>query len=1032
MAGRSAKASFLLAVFLGIGGVPPVLAAEGVDPFELVSDPRVGAPDTVLTPEDNATIYFNESDTLFMTTSDPNPVLEELTIEPHGQPLEIRSIEFAYFVNTSVPLRVEVRFWNTVNVSATPVNSGLLALETFDFGPDPHPTGVWIRGPLPLSAPIPLADNNIGIQFNYVNSATGVSVGSAVTVLFSGGGVGVGSSPDHYFRDVNGNGRFDPSDSRNFGGPPNDANFYLHLRGNPDPNVVNPGIDLYETPTGGATYEDFLPGGFLGPGFFDFDDMGLNCDALGSSDEPTGRVLLKGVPLTTTPSGVLSPSDTIVRRIGIADLPSPGSSDTVSLRIVGLSLASIAPLTVTRSGGAVTEQWDLRVCLSSGTQPSGSMTITRGPCEQQGGTFTSTLPVLPKLVFTRRSPDPPCTKSFDFDLYGVPPIVYDVTDGHWLPSAPAHLNLIEEPNFGVGVDGNCDGQTDSALLPATSNFHPGVRVPRCPGDACDPAPPATKRMKVAQAPEAAHGVLPAQQDQTDGDGDGVPDLGDGCPSVANPLQADADDDGIGDACDNCPQHCNLGQADADADGVGNACDVCPNDTINDPDGDGICGLVDNCPFVANAGQANGDGDGRGDACDNCPTVSNSNQADADSDFVGDACDPCPADPTNDVDGDGVCGGVDNCPQAPNSGQQNADQDQFGDACDPCPVDPLNDDPDGDQFCGSADNCPAAYNPDQANNDGDSLGNLCDACPNDAANDVDGDAFCGDVDNCPANANGGQQDYDQDGVGDACDLCPVDPLNDQDQDGFCQGGAFYPPKAGMNDNCPSTPNPDQNNADGDALGDACDVCPSDPSDDVDGDGVCGGSDNCPANANSGQQDYDQDGLGEACDPCPLDTLNDQDGDGFCHGGAFYPPMAGMDDNCPRNANDGQQDFDGDRIGDACECDPDDPANPSLPAEALNLRIAGDKITLTWDATAGATAYDAVRGRLDALPVGPGFIDETCFNDLPGASMIDVAVPVAETGYWYLVRGVNACGGGTFGVEGHFGGPSGNVRTTNSCP
>lgn len=76
----------------------------------------------------------------------------------------------------------------------------------------------------------------------------------------------------------------------------------------------------------------------------------------------------------------------------------------------------------------------------------------------------------------------------------------------------------------------------------------------------------------------------------DGDGDGVPDSTDNCPTVPNPDQADGDGDGIGDACDQTP-----GGPDDDGDGV-------PNDR-------------DNCPTVPNPDQADSDGDGIGDACD---------------------------------------------------------------------------------------------------------------------------------------------------------------------------------------------------------------------------------------------------------------------------------------------------------------------------------------------------------------------------------------------------------------------------------
>ncbi|MBW2964418.1 thrombospondin type 3 repeat-containing protein, partial [Candidatus Woesearchaeota archaeon] len=61
------------------------------------------------------------------------------------------------------------------------------------------------------------------------------------------------------------------------------------------------------------------------------------------------------------------------------------------------------------------------------------------------------------------------------------------------------------------------------------------------------------------------------------------------------------------------------------------------------------------------------------------------------------------------------------------------------------------------------------------------------------------------------------DYDGDGYGEGSGclgndtLCPYDPLNDADGDGIC-GGV---------DNCPDAYNPDQNDTDGDGLGDACD-------------------------------------------------------------------------------------------------------------------------------------------------------------------------------------------------------------------
>jgi len=78
-------------------------------------------------------------------------------------------------------------------------------------------------------------------------------------------------------------------------------------------------------------------------------------------------------------------------------------------------------------------------------------------------------------------------------------------------------------------------------------------------------------------------------------------------------------------------------------------------------------------------------------------------------------------------------------------------------------------------------------------------------------------------------------------------------------------------------------------------------------DSDGDGIADDKDNCPLDANAGQEDTDEDTVGNVCDVCASgnDTLDD-DKDGF-------PDAC---DNCPAVGN-GQTDMDGDLVGDACD-------------------------------------------------------------------------------------------------------------------
>jgi hypothetical protein len=75
-----------------------------------------------------------------------------------------------------------------------------------------------------------------------------------------------------------------------------------------------------------------------------------------------------------------------------------------------------------------------------------------------------------------------------------------------------------------------------------------------------------------------------------------------------------------------------------------------------------------------------------------------------------------------------------------------------------------------------------------------------------------------------------------------------------------------------DNCPAHANPDQQNTDGDSLGDACDP-------DDDNDGYADESDNCVFVPNADQIDTDGDGQGDACDPTPGNTPGKVTGGGW---------------------------------------------------------------------------------------------------------------------------------------------------------
>ena len=138
-----------------------------------------------------------------------------------------------------------------------------------------------------------------------------------------------------------------------------------------------------------------------------------------------------------------------------------------------------------------------------------------------------------------------------------------------------------------------------------------------------------------------------------------------------------------------------------------------------------------------------------------------------------------------------------------------------------------------------------------------------------------------------------QDSDGDGVIDPCDLCPgTPPGHIVDANGCADDDSddVYD----YTDNCPEDYNPGQADADGDDAGNACDLCPATPEghpadangcSDIDGDQVYGYIDNCPEDYNPGQEDDDGDEVGNECDlcddPCTWVDVNgcpDRDRDG----------------------------------------------------------------------------------------------------------------------------------------------------------
>ena len=452
------------------------------------------------------------------------------------------------------------------------------------------------------------------------------------------------------------------------------------------------------------------------------------------------------------------------------------------------------------------------------------------------------------------------------------------------------------------------------------------------------------------------------------DGDDVANAEDNCPGTPNLDQADQDNDDVGDACDsdvdgdeigngidNCPLTPNIDQMDNDNDEMGDACD-------DDDDNDGVTDVDDNCPLHDNPNQQDCDDDLAGAACDgdddadnigdvedNCLCLFNPQQIDLDGDGAGDLCDL-------DKDDDGLKNGLDNCPEQFNPQQIDLDSDKIGDACD--------DDKDGDTIADVDDNCPFTPNPGQEDTDLDQVGDACE-------DDTDGDLVPDVDDNCLLAENPGQEDNDNDGAGDHCDedddndqdpdlsdCMPLDPEIHNGADELCDA---------VDNNCDQVIDEGFTDTDGDGDADCLD-------DDDDGDGdpdvtdcmpenkeiftgapeVCNlADDDCNGAVDDGfeailcglgqcfhelaqcldgqlQQcdplagaaDELCDGLDNNCDGFVDEQFADLDADGEADcvdDDDDGDSVDDGDDNCPGVENPGQEDVNGNGVGDACDPD-----------------------------------------------------------------------------------------------------------------
>ena len=104
-------------------------------------------------------------------------------------------------------------------------------------------------------------------------------------------------------------------------------------------------------------------------------------------------------------------------------------------------------------------------------------------------------------------------------------------------------------------------------------------------------------------------------------------------------------------------------------------------------------------------------------------------------------------------------------------------------------------------------------------------------------------------------------------------------------------------------------------------------------------------------------------------------------------------------------------------------------PAL-VETMTAAKSGSTLELSWTPSENAVSYEVLRGQLTEWPVGSNPESESCFTDLTDTVLLDDEQPLAGGGFWYLVRGENSCGHGSWGWQESNGIPT-EERMSSTC-